>query len=215
MKPHEQPFSTLACSARVPAPPEDAGPPDESGPPALDCAPSAEVDVRLARDRLRHQRFAERQVEVHRSGRGTGGFADRAPRQGARISVAHGLRRARRLLAPAREARIQRALLHRLRSTPRTQLRRTVSGHYHQRDARVRRLGHGGQEIGTRSPGRADQQHRPPRGLGETQCVERGIALVDVDGVGQPRQSLPMVRTDSCSSMRMPWDRPRRSNGSS
>ena len=96
-----------------------------------------DIDTRdRSLDRRRQQRLAERQVEVHRSRRRASRLEYGAPTERARIGRRNAaLRRTRRFFTPAREAGVQRALLHRLRGAPRPQLWRPIRGQHDQRNS--------------------------------------------------------------------------------
>ena len=86
-------------------------------------------------DRRRQQRLTERQVEVHRPRRRARRLEYRAATERTCIATRNAaLRRTRRFFAPACEARVQRALLHRLRGTPGPQLWRPVRSQYDERN---------------------------------------------------------------------------------
>ena len=129
-----------------------------------------------------HERLAERKIQVHRSGRRTERFRDRATRERTPDDTHLGFVDRRSGIAePPNRSTEQVRLVDRLARAGVTELRRPVGRAHDQRDARVRRLDHRRVEVRGCRPRSAQHHHRASAPEGEAERPERGRALVEHD----------------------------------
>ncbi len=150
-----------------------------------------EVRFRHALGR-RHQRFAKRQVQVHRPWP-----VAETHRRRARAERAHHLERGRPLFGwsgvveLAHETAEQSGLIDGLIRPPAAQFRRAVGGQQDQRDLGLGRLDDGREPVRERAPGGTHQPHRAARGARQTEREKGGAALVQKRGEFQLGLALP------------------------
>ena len=141
----------------------------------------------------RHERLAERQVEVHRPGGRPERLGHRPRRERAPLGTDTGsIARARRLVEPAHRVAVQ---LHLVDGLPRAgvaQLGRPVGGAHDHRDPPVVRLEHRRVEVRRRGARRAQQRRRASGRARDAESEERRRPLVEdarAHGRGRRRAS--------------------------
>jgi hypothetical protein len=130
---------------------------------------------------LRHERLAEREVEVDRPARRGGGGRD-GPR-GGQAHLAQqigGDVRDRQRVEPLDVPAVEADLVDRLRRAEVLQLGRAVGGQHDQRYTREERLDHGGVEVGGGGAGAAQDRDRRAGRPGHPEREEGRRALIDV-----------------------------------